>query len=467
MNEPSSRDGQCFSVLVTASHVTLTATLPTLYPIVMMPVVAYDAPSSNADGRNDMPVTWDKNTIFLTGGIAPESIFPFAQAIYILHEKKGYQDIILDFSQVESVFESFMAPAVIQCKAYMARGVGFTHRVPGSERLKNLFHNSNWSYLLDPIRNSRSSFSGHQHVPAEIYTSFAEQYAAVNMIMDVIIGNLQVERKHLTALEWCINEITDNVLNHANSAVGGIVQASTFPARNAVEFVVADAGVGVRRTLGGRDDSQALERAIQEGITRDNKTNQGNGLYGSFRVATISGGQFQLHSGRASLVCQGDDDVRTYHQKGALFPGTVVTSQILCNDDKLIEQALVFRGRAYEPSFGYIEQAFETEKPNHLIIKMKEEAAGFGSRDSGRIVRTKLLNLLRADQTYVIDVDFDSVLIVSSSFADEAIGKVFLDVGPLQFMRRVRIVNADRTIQALLDRAIMQRSGQMTTDVGE
>jgi len=227
---------------------------------------------------------------------------------------------------------------------------------------------------------------------------------------------------------------------------------------------VADAGVGVRSTLGGRNDGEALSLAIQEGVTRNHKTNQGNGLYGSFRVSAISGGHFQMHSGRASLVCRGVDDVRVNKQNTALYPGTVVVAQIVCNDEQLIQQALVFKGKTHEPAFDYIGQTFESDVPNHLCLRMKDEAAGFGSRESGRIVRTKLLNLLRNDPAYVVELDFTEVLIISSSFADEAIGKVFLEVGPLQFMRRVKVANADRTIQALLDRAILQRSGQMTLD---
>jgi anti-sigma regulatory factor (Ser/Thr protein kinase) len=413
-----------------------------------------------------MAIIWTPGTISISGAVASDWIFYFSKALFVLHEKQGYQDITLDFSQAESVFGSFMAPAVVLCRSYMKKGVEFAVRLPSNDRLKSLFHNSNWSYFLaaNPDDYLRSTFSGYLHVPAEIYRTSQEQHLAVNRIMDVIMGSLQVERKHLTALEWCINEVTDNVLNHAESSVGGIVQASTYTTKNAVEFVVADAGLGIRATLGGRDDIEALSSAIQEGVTRNNKTNQGNGLFGSFRVATMSGGHFEMHSGRASLIGHGTDAVWTNKQKTARFQGTIVTCQIVCNDDQLIEQAMVFRGHAYKPSFDYIDQVFEQGAENHLVLKMKEESSGFGSRDSGRVVRNKLMNLLRATTGQTIDVDFKDVLIVSSSFADEAIGKVFLDAGPMQFMRRVKIVNADRTIQALLDRAILQRSGQMTTD---
>jgi anti-sigma regulatory factor (Ser/Thr protein kinase) len=370
---------------------------------------------------------------------------------------------ILDFSSTEAVFGTFMVPAIALCKKYTRDGVDISLVLPASERLQSLFHNGNWSHLIAPEKHARTTFSGYHHLPADSYVTAAEQHILVNKAMDVILGNLQVDRKNLKALEWCINEITDNVLNHASSDLGGVVQASTFPQRNSVEFVVADSGVGIRNTLGGRTDEDALSLAIQEGVTRDKRTNQGNGLYGSYRVAALSGGIFQMHSGRASLVCHGVDDVKLYTQNSALYPGTIVSSQIVCNDERLIEQALVFRGDPYIPSFDYIDQVFETESENVLKLRMREEAQGFGSREAGQIVRTKILNLLRADLRYVIELDFQDVRIVSSSFADEAIGKLFLEVGPMQFMRRIRFVSTDTTIQALLDRAILQRSSSIGT----
>lgn len=46
---------------------------------------------------------------------------------------------------------------------------------------------------------------------------------------------------------------------------------------------------------------------------------------------------------------------------------------------------------------------------------------------------------------------------MSSSFADEVFGKIFLDLGPMRFMQTIRLVNVSPTVQALIDRAITQR----------
>jgi hypothetical protein len=54
-------------------------------------------------------------------------------------------------------------------------------------------------------------------------------------------------------------------------------------------------------------------------------------------------------------------------------------------------------------------------------------------------------------------VDFSGVPVISSSFADEAFGKLFLQLGPMQFMQRVRLVNTIDTVESLINRAIEQR----------
>lgn len=403
-------------------------------------------------------IHWDKNRITLNGQIGPEQIFAASQALYVLCAKQAYRDIVLDFSATDAVFGSFMVPLIAQARRYISQGHEFSIIDPQSDKLKSLFHNGNWLHLLNPRINEPSTFRGAQHLPAEVYRSATEQHQLVNRVMEVILGTLKVDRPNLKALEWCVNEITDNVLNHANCPQGGILQLSTFPLRNAVELVVADAGDGIRRTLGGQNDGEALSRAIREGVTRNKNTNQGNGLYGSFRIATISGGNFFLHSGRASLACRSVSDVRIEKQTSAMFQGTVVSSQIVCNDANLIEKAMIFRGQPYEPSLDYIEQTYETEQDNQVRICMKNESGGFGSREAGQVVRNKISNILGANPKSILEIDFSDVFIVSSSFADEAIGKLFIELGPMQFMRRIRIVRADSTVQALVDRAILQRS---------
>jgi hypothetical protein len=74
------------------------------------------------------------------------------------------------------------------------------------------------------------------HLSAIQYLNADEQFSAVDRSMAVIVQSIGgLDRSRLKALEWSLNEITDNVLNPAESSVGGIVQVVHFAKRQLVE----------------------------------------------------------------------------------------------------------------------------------------------------------------------------------------------------------------------------------------
>jgi hypothetical protein len=91
-----------------------------------------------------------------------------------------------------------------------------------------------------------------------------------------------------------------------------------------------------------------------------------------------------------------------------------------------------------------------------LIFEVAKEVEGFGSREFGRRARAKIDNIL-VDKGAVIEFDFSDVPLVSSSFADEVFGKLFVDLGAMDFMRRCTFKAVDPTVRRLIDRAISQR----------
>ncbi|MCY4074138.1 MAG: STAS-like domain-containing protein [Acidobacteria bacterium] len=96
-----------------------------------------------------------------------------------------------------------------------------------------------------------------------------------------------------------------------------------------------------------------------------------------------------------------------------------------------------------------------------FALRLREESAGFGSRLAGRQLRTKCLNLLNAEPAKPLLLDWTGVPLVSSSFADELVGKLFASLGPLAFSARVRNVGMDATVRGLVDKAIMERAAQV------
>lgn len=53
---------------------------------------------------------------------------------------------------------------------------------------------------------------------------------------------------------------------------------------------------------------------------------------------------------------------------------------------------------------------------------------------------------------------------MSSSFADEAFGKLFLEAGPVTFMQKFEFINVMETVQQLINKAISQRMSAGVVD---
>lgn len=92
-----------------------------------------------------------------------------------------------------------------------------------------------------------------------------------------------------------------------------------------------------------------------------------------------------------------------------------------------------------------------------MIFNMREKAwREFGSRQGGKRIRGTIENLLNFAHSIILD--FDGVGVISSSFADEVFGRLFVDMGPRAFMTRIEMRNVDPTVEGLIDRAIVQRT---------
>lgn len=377
-------------------------------------------------------------------------------------QEAGYVDVVLDFSDCETAFAPPMLAICAQVAKLHYEGIDFSLVLPKNDKLQKVFRNTNWAYFLDPRKYEPSTFRGYTQVPATLYSSPEDQYKAVNRIVNAILGAIpNIARKDLAALEWAVNELTDNVLVHSQSPVGGLVQVSTFQRdKKKVEFIVADAGIGIPNSLrlGHPEltsDSEALDRAIREGVTRDKNLGQGNGLFGTYQICSRSKGSFQVESGYGKLSFYEPAGLKI-GLEGVPYEGTLVVAEIDFSIPDLLQEALKFNGRVTEP-FDYVESHYEDTESRQVIFRVADETSSFGSRVAGRPLKNRLSNLARMCPTQEVVIDFTDVALVSSSFADELIGKLFAEFGPMEFMTRFRLVGVSTTVQQLIDRAISQR----------
>jgi anti-sigma regulatory factor (Ser/Thr protein kinase) len=382
--------------------------------------------------------------------------------IHVVVEKAGYQEVVLNLESCVSAFQNSMLSVCAQVLTYRKAGAEFILKPPANTILTNLFRNTGWAYFIDPRHFEPSRFRGHSRIPATQYTTPEEQQSAVNRIVNVILGAVpNMQRADFAAFEWAVNEITDNVLIHSQSPIGGLVQVSTFERfRKQVQFVVADSGIGIPTTLKEgypeiASDTQALDRAIREGVTRDKRIGQGNGLFGSYEICSKCHGYFAVHSGHARLEYNEKKGLSILNER-IPYSGTLVVATIDFSEPRLLEDALRFKGEKYHP-IDFVETEYERNADGKVVFCLSKESISFGSRVAGKPIRTKLGNLLKMGTGEKIYIDLEGIPIISSSFADEAFGKLFLEAGPVEFMQRFEFINVMDTVQQLINRAITQR----------
>jgi hypothetical protein len=149
---------------------------------------------------------------------------------------------------------------------------------------------------------------------------------------------------------------------------------------------------------------------------------------------------------------------RTYKRAPRLaFGGTSVSVQLSSVGSVPLSEALEFGNTA---EWDIIDARYVDQTLGALVVKLNEERTGFDTRQAGHQLRTKFKNLLAAEPDKRLILDWSGIPLISSSFADEAVGRLFLEMGPTLFMTRVQHIHMDPLVRSLIDRAIIQRAGQ-------
>jgi anti-sigma regulatory factor (Ser/Thr protein kinase) len=402
-------------------------------------------------------VTSQGNTVKFGGVFKMLNLEAALERVRDIADGARYPTVKFDFSDVVSAYPTAVTALLARIKYYHMNQIDTPIVLPTNNPARGEFRRYGWDALFDPaaFKHARNRFD--QFIPTYHYTTSDEQAHSVTCIIKAILLQVpNLDRRQVAATEWALSEITDNVLNHSRSPVGGLVTCHVQRQYKLIEFIVADAGVGIARTLREPDHGIALEKAIQEGVTANIETNQGNGLFGTYRLAVHSKGLFSIRSQRGSLFVRPSGSVKV-DSNSFQYPGTCVISQIDISDPQLIAKALTIKGRVHEPAFDYIEQHFEKDEQGVARIVLVDHVSSLGSRESGRRVSTLLNNVLNMADSTRVEIDFKDISIISSSFADECFGRLIASVGPSEFFSRISFVNTDSSVRAIIDRSVLQR----------
>jgi anti-anti-sigma regulatory factor len=290
------------------------------------------------------------------------------------------------------------------------------------------------------------------------YSNEREANALCNSFVNQLEETVECGPGVLDALNWCLFEVMDNVFQHSHAECGYAMLQIHY-AKKHCAVAVADDGIGIYQSFrdanvySSRDEYEAIKLAIQEKVTSKTK-NMGNGLYGLMRVVGLNSGEMQIRSGRGYLSYKNARLSGDYKQsRPVLDPvghrGTLVDWQLDVSKQVSLTQAL---GVA-QPNLR-LEAIEDGEGEHRLFVSQFEE--GLGTRRSAEQIRMRLLNFLN-DGVPRLVLDFSDINIISSSFADEVLGKLALQMGLVQFINRFRLDNMSETIEAIINRAVQQR----------
>lgn len=406
----------------------------------------------------------NENKIQLPPVVGSPLINEFASSLNYWKSKRQYnRPLLIDFSAVQKPYSNGMLPIIALLSKIKSEDQVVKIILPNDKNISELFHRTNWAYYLDPeLKRSKSGFDRHLHTRQIL--NYQDVGTITNDFMGIVLRSIKIPNDIVSALEWSIYEICDNVINHANSSVGGFIEAVTYTKENRISFTVSDAGRGILSSLREgipnlKSNTEAIGEAIKAGITRNKQFGQGNGLNGSLRITTMSGGSIDITSGAGRLYCTSHQSKSTEYSPDRFYKGTSVSGQIFITKNFSIGKALQFGGEEYIP-LNIIDTKYEDSETDVLKINVASESIGVGTRSSGKNLRTLVTNLLESKPAYQIIVDWENIPVISSSFADEFLGKIFIKLGSEKFNSRIKNINMSQLVQQLIEKGISQRIDQ-------
>lgn len=362
---------------------------------------------------------------------------------------EGIKNFYLDLSQVDAqVFPNVAVPLSAILAYYTSQGIQFNY-INMPKFIDNMNLPTPKTYTKgEPILNKVWEFASED----------------VGNIVDTYIEQLSFQDNYpkgfLAATEWALNEVMDNVIQHSNVSTG-YVMGQVHPTTQHVAFTVFDMGQGIFNSFKNSNHSprnavDAITLALQESVTRDKKIGQGNGLFGLSSLMKQGDSRLKITSGRGYYSYMYGES-KTYDKCPIISEDismTTIDFMLDYSNNISIENALIFNGQIYTPISLRIENMENID--GNIRILIKEESNGTGTRQAAMRIKNKILNILSEEPKNII-LDFSGVSVISSSYADELLAKLFCNLGLFQFNRIIQIEGLTEEQQLILQRSVIQR----------
>lgn len=369
------------------------------------------------------------------------------------------KDIDVSFAD-EPAYANVLAPIAGIVDYYESMGYCFHFSV---QPLSYIDHTRIYNPFIAESETEQASFDSPLDKVWRFHSS-----KGITALVDAVLLYVRkadvVQPGMLNSIEWCLNEVMDNILQH--SVLGyGFFMGQLHRSNKRFAFCIFDAGIGLHNSLKPSEHSprtplDAITLALQERVTRDEKIGQGNGLWGLTRIVQESQGLLRVVSGGAKYEYSEGNENTIRSGEFCLSParGTVMVDvQLDYSREINIDKAL----NGYEPIDLWLE-GHETGQ-GEFRIEIAAESAGTGTRKAAEQIRNMALNIVTQEKKKCI-FDFSGVNVISSSYADELLGKLIVQIGIANFMGSFSFINMNQFCTAIINRSVQQRMAQKYYD---
>lgn len=285
-----------------------------------------------------------------------------------------------------------------------------------------------------------------------------------NQIMNQLKDTVNCEEGVLIGTSWCINEIMDNVLNHSE-AKQGYIMVQVHKKRKHISISIFDTGIGLLNSFkksiqyNPKNEIDAIELAIKKGVTSNTTLGQGNGLWGLMQIVSNNKGFMSIVSGHTEIKYDFSMQKKSTISNIPIISKENLTTRIdfTLNFKNLINVNKVLGDYVpYEKISRDIENNIDENGWIKFSVNLESKKIGKGTREAGKKLRTRIINIAKIDNSPIL-IDFINVDFITSSFADEFIGKLIFQVGYIEFNNHFRIINTNEFVSNLLNKAIIER----------
>jgi hypothetical protein len=332
-----------------------------------------------------------------------------------------------------------------------------------SVNVKAKIHNNHQTftdcYAHSPIRcMDREKRAEPSNVVWE-YRSASELELLIDWVVSNLYRKVPSQKNTLLALEYCLSEIMDNVLRHSKDQAGFFMYSLQRDDQR-IAVAVADQGIGIKRSFADTlyrplSASDAITLAMKKGVT-SSADGAGNGLWTTTEIITKNTGQLTITSGGGAIYYNKSlGKVDTFDNAPTIdpdWPGTNLDFQL---DFQTAVDFAGLWGELPSPINTRAERLENSE--DQLVLGIKDQSFGTSTRESGRDVRVLAANLLRTHPTNLL-LDFTGVTMISSSYADELVAKLYIDDTLENVRNRLKITGANATIELVIADAIRSRA---------